>query len=114
MVHGGILATILDELLGRAVMAVDPAYFMVSAKLTVRYRKPVPVGQPLQLMGKVLRRRGRISTSRAEIRLSDGTLCAEAEGTLVHLEDFEVDAGQLVELGWKVYPEDPESDGIGG
>jgi uncharacterized protein (TIGR00369 family) len=114
MVHGGILATILDELLGRAVMALDPTYFMVSAKLTVRYRKPVPIGQPLQLMGKVLRRRGRISTSKAEIRLSDGTLCAEAEGTLVHLEEFDINADQLVELGWKVYPEDPESDGIGG
>ena len=114
MVHGGILATILDELLGRAVMALDPTYFMVSAKLTVRYREPVPIRESLQLMGKVLRRRGRISTSKAEIRLSDGTLCAEAEGTLVHLEEFDVETEQLVELGWKVYPEDSESDEIGG
>jgi uncharacterized protein (TIGR00369 family) len=113
MVHGGILATMLDELMGRAVMAPDPTYFMVSAKLTVRYRKPVPIGQPLHLMGKVLRSKGRVSESRAEIRLSDGTLCAEAEGILVHLDEFDADAGQLDELGWKIYPEDPTSDGIG-
>lgn len=113
MVHGGVVATMLDELLGRAVMAQDPTYFMVSAKLTVRYRKPVPIGQPLQLLGKVLRRRGRISTSQAEIRLADGTLCAEAEGTLVHLEGFDIEANQLDELGWKIYPDHPDLDGIG-
>jgi uncharacterized protein (TIGR00369 family) len=114
IVHGGILATILDELLGRAVMAQDQTNFMVSAKLTVRYRKPVPVSQPLKMIGKVLRRRGRIATARAEIRLSDGTLCAEAEGTLVHLEGFDIEAGQLDGLGWRIYPDAPESDAIGG
>jgi uncharacterized protein (TIGR00369 family) len=114
IVHGGIVATMLDELLGRSVMAKDPTYFMVSAKLTVRYRKPVPIGQPLHLLGKVLRRKSRISTSIAEIRLSDGTLCAEAEGTLVHLEGFDIENERLDELGWKIYPEDPEVDEIGG
>jgi uncharacterized protein (TIGR00369 family) len=114
IVHGGIVATMLDELLGRSVMAQDSSYFMVSAKLTVRYRKPVPVGQPLQLLGKVIRRKSRISTSHAEICLSDGTLCAEAEGTLVHLEGFDIETERLDELGWKIYPEDPEVDEIGG
>jgi uncharacterized protein (TIGR00369 family) len=113
MVHGGILATILDELVGRAVMARDPTQFMVSAKLTVRYRKPVPTEQLLVLFGKVLRRRGRIATAKAEVRLVDGTLCVEAEGTLVHLDAFDVYADQLDELGWKVYPENTESDARG-
>jgi uncharacterized protein (TIGR00369 family) len=110
VVHGGILATMLDELLGRAVMARDPNTFMVSAKLTVRYRKPVPTGQPLELSGKVVRRRGRIATSKAEIRLPDGTLGAEAEAMLVHLEGFDIESEELEELGWKVYSEDPKKD----
>jgi uncharacterized protein (TIGR00369 family) len=113
-VHGGILATMLDELVGRAVMARDPNTFMVSAKLTVRYRKPVPTGQPLKLSGKVIRRRGRIATSKAEIRLPDGTVGAEAEAMLVYLEGFEIESEELDELGWKVYSDAPEEDTPGG
>ena len=114
VVHGGILATMLDELVGRAVMAGDPNYFMVSAKLTVRYRNPVPTGEPLKLVGKVIRRRGRLAVTRAEIRLPDGTLGAEAEATMAHLEGFAVDADQLNNLGWRIYPDDKDADSTGG
>ena len=41
--HGGILATILDEASGRAVMmAFEDDPFWVTAKLEIRYRKPTP------------------------------------------------------------------------
>ena len=105
IVHGGITATILDELVGRAVMADNLNQFMVSAKLMVRYRKPIPLGEPLSLTGKVLRRRGRIAISRAEIRLPDGTIGAEAEATLVHLTEYDTQSDDLERLGWRVYPE---------
>lgn len=114
IVHGGILATILDELVGRAVMAEDSNYFMVSAKLTVRYRNPVPTGVPLKLVGKVIRRRGRLAITRAEIRLPDGTLGAEAEATMAHLDGFGVDTDQLNNLGWRIYPDEKDVDSTGG
>ena len=114
IVHGGITATILDELVGRAVMADDLNQFMVSAKLTVRYRKPIPIGEPLSMVGKVLRRRGRIAVSRAEIRLPDGTIGAEAEATLVHLTEFDAQADDFERLGWRVYPEDVDEVERGG
>jgi uncharacterized protein (TIGR00369 family) len=114
VVHGGILATMLDELMGRAVMAGDPLHFMLSAKLEVRYRKPVPTGQPLRLVGKVVRRRGRVAISHAEVWLEDGTLGAEAEGTLVDLPVSHADADELEAFGWKIYPEGSEVDEKGG
>ena len=104
IVHGGITATILDELVGRAAMAENHNQFMVSAKLSIRYRNPIPTGQPLHLMGKVLRRRGRIAISRSEIRLPDGTVGAEAEATLVRLDEFEAPIEDMERLGWRVYP----------
>ena len=53
IVHGGIIAAMLDEAAGRAHMGpVEAPRFMFTAKLDVRYRKNVPVGQPLRLVGK--------------------------------------------------------------
>ena len=104
-VHGGILATMLDELMGRALMSGDPNHFSVTAKISIRYRKPVPIKQPLRLVGELLQRRGRISLSRAEVRLPDGSIAVEAEATLIDLASTEVGQPQLERLGWKVYPE---------
>lgn len=43
--HGGALATILDEALGRCAILVFPARTGVTARLELSYRKPVPTGQ---------------------------------------------------------------------
>jgi len=97
--------TVLDEVAGRAGMIGDHNHFMVTAKLTVRYRKPVPVGEPLRLVGRVTQRRGRLASAVAEIHLVDGTIGADAEATLADWPG-EVNApGQLEALGWKVYPD---------
>ena len=105
IVHGGIVATMLDETLGRAAMVGDQNHFMVTAKVKVRYRQPVPVGIPLQIHGRLGRQRGKLIFASAELRLPDGTLAAEAEGLLVDLPDQIVDQEQLETLGWKVYPD---------
>ena len=104
-VHGGIIASMLDEVVGRTLMAGDPNHFFVSAKLTIRYRKSVPLGQPLQLSGKLVRDRGRTAIAKAELRLPDGSVGAEAEAILVDAP-FQVTAEMDLEsLGWKVYPD---------
>lgn len=104
-VHGGIIASMLDEVVGRTLMAGDPNHFFVSAKLTIRYRKTVPLGQPLKLSGKLIRDRGRTAVAKAELRLPDGSIGAEAEAILVDVP-FEITSGENFErLGWKVYPD---------
>ena len=44
VVHGGVVAAILDEVTGRTQMGGDPPRFMFTARLDIRYRKNVPTG----------------------------------------------------------------------
>jgi acyl-coenzyme A thioesterase PaaI-like protein len=82
--HGGILATILDEASGRAVMmAFEDDPFWVTAKLEVRYRKPTPTETPLTVVGWVVEQRRRSAEVAGEIRLPDGTVTVEASAIIV-------------------------------
>jgi acyl-coenzyme A thioesterase PaaI-like protein len=104
--HGGVLASILDELAGRAIMVGKEHHFSVTAKLEIRYRKPVPVNEPLRLRGRVLDKHGRLARAHAEIRLPDGSLGAEAEATLVDWPQASPGEDELEALGWRVYPDE--------
>ncbi|MBK7452697.1 MAG: PaaI family thioesterase [Anaerolineales bacterium] len=58
VLHGGIVAAILDETSGRAFMgSADAPRFMFTGKLEVKYRKNVPVGKPLKIVGKAIKDR---------------------------------------------------------
>ena len=105
IVHGGVVAAMLDEIAGRAAMGDQVDRFMFTAKLTVSYRRPVPLGQPLQLVGRLVRRRGRLALVTGELRLADGTLAADAEATLADAPEPRVDPAALEALGWRVYPD---------
>jgi len=105
VVHGGITAAMLDEVLGRAAMVGDHNHFRVTAKMEVHYRKPVPIGEVLTLHGKVLKRRGRYAFAHAELRLPDGSIGADADGVLADLWDDTLREEDLEALGWKVYPD---------
>ena len=110
VLHGGIVATILDEISGRSMMG-DPSAprFMYTARLEVRYRQNVPVGQPLRLVGRVGKSKRRTATATSAIYTQDGKLLAEAEVLLVDIPDLEMTPEQLEALGWKVYPEEVTS-----
>ncbi len=106
VVHGGIVASILDEAIGRVVLIHDHHKFMFTANLAVKYRQPVPTEQPLYVLGTLLKQRGRIAQANGAIYLADGTAVATAELTLADLPaDFRAQA-DLVALGWRVYGDD--------
>ena len=60
IVHGGVLASMLDEVVARVSMIGDPHHFMMSVRLEVLYRKPVPIETPLTIKGTSIRLRGRL------------------------------------------------------
>ncbi|HLC01548.1 MAG TPA: PaaI family thioesterase, partial [Anaerolineales bacterium] len=103
VVHGGVVAAMLDEVIGRAAMSGDPNHFTLTARLALRYRKPIPVAVRLQLVGSIERKKGRLTTGRGELRLPDGTIAAEAEATLVDYAEAPEELGRLERLGWRVY-----------
>ena len=85
VLHGGITSTILDETIGRTCFLVD--MWAVTGHFQVRYRRPIPIGQPLTAVAEIVRQRARVLEARGEIRLADGTVAADAEGTYVRISD---------------------------
>jgi acyl-coenzyme A thioesterase PaaI-like protein len=106
VLHGGIVATILDEISGRAQMG-DPSAprFMFTARLEVKYRKNVPIGKPLKIIGKAGRSKGKMAESWAGIYDDQDNLLAEATTMLIDVPKEILDTTSLDQLGWKVYPE---------
>ena len=106
VLHGGIVASILDEISGRAQMG-DPSVprFMFTGKIEVKYRKNVPIGKPLKIIGKAGKSSGKMAEGWAGIYDESGTLLAEATTLLIDLPEEILDSADLEELGWKVYPE---------
>lgn len=105
IVHGGIVASLVDEALGRAHMGpADDPRFMFTAKLSVNYRKPVPIETPIRVVAHAVKSKRRSATSVASIFGPDGELLAEADAVLVNVPDEMLKNADLETLGWKVYP----------
>ncbi len=86
IVHGGILCTILDEVMAWSFVARD--IWAVTARMNVEFRRPVAVEQAIHAEGRVLEVRRRLVLVEGEIRdAADGTLLARAEGTYVGASD---------------------------
>jgi acyl-coenzyme A thioesterase PaaI-like protein len=103
IVHGGIVAAMLDEVTARAQMSGDPPRFMYTARLEIKYRKNVPVGQPLRLVGQACNSRGKTATSKGKIYGPDRELLAEAQALLIDVPQDVVSGVDLEALGWRVY-----------
>jgi acyl-coenzyme A thioesterase PaaI-like protein len=106
VLHGGIVATILDEISGRAFMG-DPLHprFMFTAKLEVKYRKNVPIGKSLRIVGKAGKSKGRMAEGWAGIYDESGSLLAEANSLLVDVPSEVLENVDAETLGWKIYPD---------
>ena len=76
--HGGIIATLLDEVMAWAPSSFDS--WAVTAEMTIRYRSPASPGEELAAVGRVIERRRRIYDVRGEVRTSSGRLVAEGSG----------------------------------
>ena len=104
--HGGIITGILDETIGRAINIGEgeqPMTWGVTAELSVRFRKPVPLGVELTARGRITRDIHHIFEGTGEIYLPDGTVAASAHGKWVRLKLADIAGMDPVDLGWKVY-----------
>jgi len=85
LVHGGVLAILLDHVLARSARAAG--HGGLTATLTVTYRRPVHLGVPLLVTGQLGSVEGRRATATARLVAEDdpGTTLAEGEAVLVAL-----------------------------
>ena len=85
MVHGGIIATLLDEAMGKVCRFREAR--AVTAELTVRYLKPVKVTEEIVVEGWEVEQKGRNLFHAAEIRDSAGQVLATGLGRFVIVSD---------------------------
>ena len=81
MAHGGIIATLLDEAMGKVCRFREVR--AVTAELTVQYLKPVKVDQEIVVEGFETEQRGRNLFLAGEIRNSAGEVLAKGTGRFV-------------------------------
>ena len=79
VVHGGIIACLLDEAMSYATL-FEGAH-AVTARIQVRIKRPVPIDEPLTITGNMTKKTRRLVETKAAILLRDGTPVAEATGT---------------------------------
>jgi acyl-coenzyme A thioesterase PaaI-like protein len=91
VVHGGIVCTILDEVMAWSLYRQKT--WAVTGTLSTRFRKPVRVGESVRAIGSMIRDRGRVIEMRGEIRReSDNALLAEGTGTFFRVPESQAAA----------------------
>jgi acyl-coenzyme A thioesterase PaaI-like protein len=83
LMHGGLVATLLDEAMGWAARV--QGLWTMTARMQVRFRQPVPLSRRLTITGRVTKKRHRLVEARAELRDDAGSLLAEGEGAFLRV-----------------------------
>jgi acyl-coenzyme A thioesterase PaaI-like protein len=83
IIHGGLLATLLDEILARTAIANLPDKVGVTALLTLNYRAPTRADQFIIVRTFLKEAKGRKATVTGHVEDLDGTVLVEAAGTFV-------------------------------
>jgi uncharacterized protein (TIGR00369 family) len=81
MAHGGIVCTILDEVMAWAL--IDHDAWGVTARMNVAFRRPVPIGEPVRGEGRLVAAQRRLLRTDGRIVDADGETLATAEATYV-------------------------------
>ena len=87
--HGGVVAAVFDDLMGFVLTIHEsPAY---TAELTVRYKRPTPVGEEIEFRARLVDRKGRRLHIEAEAVDNADTKIATAEGLFITIprENFD-------------------------
>ena len=82
--HGGIIATILDDAMSKLSKLHD--VIAATSRMTVEYRRPVPLNQPLRVESREISKRGRRLMRVAEIIDEKGTVLARSRGVFVIID----------------------------
>lgn len=82
--HGGIIATILDEAMGKVSKLRN--IIAVTGQMAVTYIRPVPLNKPLITEGWEVSVRGREHNRVAEIRNTKGEVLAQSTGVFIEID----------------------------
>ena len=104
--HGGVITAIMDETMGRAIMIPHgETVWGVTAELSLRFRKPVPLGVELTAVGRIVSENARLFEGCGELYLPDGTVAVEGTGKYVKLDIRKIGDFDPVREQWGVRPD---------
>ena len=113
--HGGIATTILDETIARSICSgKEEQLWGVTLELKTRFRKPVPLGQEIKVVGRVTAEGTRTFEGTGEIILPDGEIAVSAEGKYIKLPIDKIAGGEFLDDQWFISesPDDPSEINI--
>ncbi|HEX8814706.1 MAG TPA: PaaI family thioesterase [Terriglobales bacterium] len=82
--HGGIIATILDEAMGKVNKLRD--VIAMTSRMTVEYLRPVPLNKPLSVQSREISVHGRRHINAAEILNQKGDVLARSQGLFIAID----------------------------
>ena len=85
-VHGGASAAVMDEAMGLAVF--HSGYRVVTANLSIDYRKPIPLGKTVKIQAVMSGKSERRILALGEILLPDGSVAVSAKGIYAEANHF--------------------------
>ena len=107
--HGGIAAAILDEAIGRAILnRHDRPLWGVTLEFSMKFRKPVPLGEEIQVIARIDRENKRSFSGSGEILCADGSHAIEATGRYLKRELDQLGEFDPTGEGWLVYRQDDD------
>ena len=80
VVHGGMVAALLDEVMSHAVKATGE--IAVTGTLEVKFLRPCRTEELVTLRGRVIEKKGRLLEARGEV-VQNGEVVAEGKGLFV-------------------------------
>lgn len=106
--HGGIAGAILDETIGRLIMAKDENLFGVTVELNLKYKKPVPLDEELRVVARITRDSRKLFEGSGEILLKNGEVAVTGCGKYWKIPMNEMKEFDPEEQEWKVYSSDSD------
>ena len=82
--HGGIIATILDEAMGKVNKLRQ--VIALTSQMTVDYLRPVPLNKPLRVESREVSVRGRRHVNTAEILNRNGEVLARGQALFIAID----------------------------
>jgi uncharacterized protein (TIGR00369 family) len=79
--HGGLLSMLLDEIMAHA--CGSDGIWALTAELTVRFLKPVRVGERISIQGSVVEKKSRLIKAEGVITDSKGVTIAKGTGSFL-------------------------------
>ena len=85
VLHGGIISTLLDEVMIKALLAQD--IFTMTVEITVKFRKIVSIGEKLFFEGELDKQKGKLIFTKGLVKTKNGDIVASATGKYLKVNE---------------------------